>query len=44
MSAGVTTMGELAASIVHEVDQPLAGMLTRANRGLRREQEKRFQV
>jgi PAS domain S-box-containing protein len=31
----VTMMGELAASIAHEVNQPLAGMLTNANAGLR---------
>jgi PAS domain S-box-containing protein len=31
----VTTMGELAASIAHEVNQPLAGMLTNANATLR---------
>jgi C4-dicarboxylate-specific signal transduction histidine kinase len=31
----VTTMGELAASIAHEVNQPLAGMLTNANASLR---------
>jgi PAS domain S-box-containing protein len=31
----VTTMGELAASIAHEINQPLAGMLTNANAGLR---------
>jgi PAS domain S-box-containing protein len=31
----VTTMGELAASIAHEVNQPLAGILTNANAGLR---------
>jgi predicted ATPase/signal transduction histidine kinase len=31
----ITTMGELAASIVHEVTQPLAGMVTNANAGLR---------
>ena len=33
--ARVTTMGELAASIAHEVSQPLAGMVTNANTGLR---------
>jgi predicted ATPase/signal transduction histidine kinase len=31
----ITTMGELAASIVHEVNQPLAGIVTNANAGLR---------
>ena len=31
----VTTMGELAASIAHEVNQPLAGIATNANAGLR---------
>jgi PAS domain S-box-containing protein len=31
----VTTMGEMAASIAHEVNQPLAGMLTNANASLR---------
>jgi PAS domain S-box-containing protein len=31
----VTTMGELAASIAHEVNQPLAGMITNANASLR---------
>jgi PAS domain S-box-containing protein len=31
----VTVMGELAASIAHEVNQPLAGMLTNANASLR---------
>jgi C4-dicarboxylate-specific signal transduction histidine kinase len=31
----VTTMGELAASIAHEVNQPLAGILTNANASLR---------
>jgi len=31
----VATMGELAASIAHEVNQPLAGMLTNANASLR---------
>jgi PAS domain S-box-containing protein len=30
----VTTMGELAASIAHEVNQPLAGIVTSANAGL----------
>jgi signal transduction histidine kinase len=30
----VTTMGELAASIAHEVNQPLAGVVMRANAGL----------
>ena len=30
----VTTMGELAASIAHEVNQPLAGIATNANAGL----------
>ena len=32
---GRTTMGELAASIAHEVNQPLSGMVTNANAGLR---------
>ena len=31
----VTMMGELAASIAHEINQPLAGMLTNANASLR---------
>jgi PAS domain S-box-containing protein len=31
----VTTLGELTASIAHEVNQPLAGILTNANAGLR---------
>ena len=31
----VTTMGELAASIAHEVNQPLAGIATNATAGLR---------
>jgi PAS domain S-box-containing protein len=31
----VTTLGELTASIAHEVNQPLAGVLTNANAGLR---------
>ena len=31
----VTTMGELAASIAHEVNQPLAGIATNANACLR---------
>jgi C4-dicarboxylate-specific signal transduction histidine kinase len=31
----VTTMGQLAASITHEVNQPLAGMITNAGAGLR---------
>ncbi len=31
----VTTMGELAASIAHEVNQPLTGMVTNANASLR---------
>jgi PAS domain S-box-containing protein len=31
----VTTMGELAASIAHELNQPLTGMVTNANAGLR---------
>jgi PAS domain S-box-containing protein len=30
----VTTMGELAASIAHEINQPLAGVVTSANAGL----------
>jgi len=29
----VTTMGELAASIAHEINQPLAGVVTSANAG-----------
>ena len=32
--ARVTMMGELAASIAHEVNQPLAGVVTSANAGL----------
>jgi phosphoglycerate-specific signal transduction histidine kinase len=31
----LTTMGELAASIAHEVNQPLAAVVTNANAGLR---------
>jgi PAS domain S-box-containing protein len=31
----VTTLGELTASIVHEVNQPIAGILTNATAGLR---------
>ncbi|MBV8216473.1 MAG: GAF domain-containing protein, partial [Verrucomicrobia bacterium] len=31
----VTALGELTASIAHEINQPLAGMLTNANAGLR---------
>jgi signal transduction histidine kinase len=31
----LTTMGELTASIAHEVNQPLAGVVTNANAGLR---------
>jgi signal transduction histidine kinase len=31
----VTTMGELAASIAHEVNQPLVGVVTNASAGLR---------
>ena len=31
----VTTMGELAASIAHEVNQPLSGIVASANAGLR---------
>jgi C4-dicarboxylate-specific signal transduction histidine kinase len=31
----VTTMGELAASIAHEVNQPLSGIVTNANTSLR---------
>jgi signal transduction histidine kinase len=31
----VTTMGEMAASIAHEVNQPLAGIVTNANASLR---------
>jgi predicted ATPase/signal transduction histidine kinase len=31
----LTTMGEMAASIAHELNQPLAGMVTNANAGLR---------
>ena len=33
--ARVTTMGEFAASIAHEVNQPLAAVVTNANAGLR---------
>jgi len=33
--ARVTTMGELAASIAHEVNQPLAAVVTNANAGMR---------
>jgi C4-dicarboxylate-specific signal transduction histidine kinase len=32
---GVTTMGQLAASIAHEINQPLSGMITNADAGLR---------
>ena len=31
----ISTMGELAASIAHEVNQPIAGILMNANAGLR---------
>lgn len=31
----VTSLGELAASIAHEVNQPLSGIITNANTGLR---------
>jgi C4-dicarboxylate-specific signal transduction histidine kinase len=31
----VSTMGELAASIAHEVSQPVVGVLTNGNAGLR---------
>jgi len=31
----VTTMGELAASIAHELNQPLTGVVTNAKAGLR---------
>jgi PAS domain S-box-containing protein len=31
----LTTMGELAASIIHEVNQPIAGVVTNANAALR---------
>jgi PAS domain S-box-containing protein len=33
--ARMTTLGELTASITHEINQPLAGMLTNANASLR---------
>jgi C4-dicarboxylate-specific signal transduction histidine kinase len=33
--ARVTTLGELAASIAHEINQPLAGIITNASTGLR---------
>src|SRR5262249_30435096 len=33
--ARVTTLGELTASITHEISQPLAGMVTNANASLR---------
>jgi signal transduction histidine kinase len=33
--ARMTTVGELTASITHEINQPLAGMVTNANAGLR---------
>jgi PAS domain S-box-containing protein len=33
--SGVTTMGELAASIAHEVNQPLTGVVSNANASLR---------
>ncbi|HEY1944870.1 MAG TPA: ATP-binding protein, partial [Roseiarcus sp.] len=33
--ARVTTMGELAASIAHEINQPLAGVVTNGEAGLR---------
>jgi C4-dicarboxylate-specific signal transduction histidine kinase len=32
---GATTMGQLAASIAHEISQPLCGMITNADTGLR---------
>ena len=31
----ITTMGELTASIAHEVNQPIAGVVTNANACLR---------
>jgi C4-dicarboxylate-specific signal transduction histidine kinase len=33
--SGATTMGRLAASIAHEINQPLSGMITNADAGLR---------
>ena len=35
MSARVTTMGELTASIAHEINQPLSGIITNASTCLR---------
>jgi PAS domain S-box-containing protein len=32
----VTTMGELAASLAHEISQPISGAMTNANAGLRK--------
>ena len=34
-ATGLTTMGEMAASIAHEVNQPLAAIVANANAGLR---------
>ena len=31
----LTTMGEMAASIAHEINQPLAAIVTNGNAGLR---------
>ena len=31
----LTTMGQMAASIAHEINQPLAGVVNNANAGLR---------
>ena len=33
--ARLTTMGEMAASIAHEINQPLAAIVNNANAGLR---------
>ena len=33
--ARLTTMGQMAASIAHEINQPLAGVVNNANAGLR---------
>ena len=33
--ARLTTMGEMAASIAHEINQPLAAVVNNANAGLR---------
>ena len=35
VSGSLTTMGQMAASIAHEINQPLAGVVNNANAGLR---------